>query len=76
MCYDKKMFSTFEPVETGKKLFMGNSATSEIKGIGKVILKMTYGKEFTMANVLYVTKIRKNLASRSLLNSQWISVGV
>ena len=32
VCYDKKMFSTFEPIETGEKVFMGNSATSNIKG--------------------------------------------
>ena len=32
VCFDKKMFSTFEPIETGEKVFMGNSATSEIKG--------------------------------------------
>ena len=32
VCSDKKMFSTFEPIETGEKVFMGNSATSNIKG--------------------------------------------
>ena len=26
------MFSTFEPIETGENVFMGNSPTSEIKG--------------------------------------------
>ena len=63
------MFSTFEPIETGEKVFMGNSATSEIKGQGKVVLKMTFGKDLTMTNVLYVHEIRKNLVSGSLLNS-------
>ena len=28
VCFDKMMFSTFEPTETGEKGFMGNSATS------------------------------------------------
>ena len=27
VCSDKKMFSTFKPIETGEKVFMGNSAT-------------------------------------------------
>ena len=63
------MFSTFEPIETGEKVFMGNSATSYIKGQGKVVLKMTSGKELTLTNVLYVPEIRKNLVSGSLLNS-------
>ena len=48
---------------------MGNSTTSKIKGQGKVILKMTYGNELTLNNVLYVPKIRKNLVSDSLQNS-------
>ena len=48
---------------------MGNSATLEIKGQGKMVLKMTSGKELTLTNVLYVLKIRKNLVSGSLLNS-------
>ena len=69
VCYDKMMFSTFEPIETGKKVFMGNSATSDIKGQGRVVLKMTSGKELTLTNVLYVPEIRKNLVSGSLLNS-------
>ena len=69
VCSDKMMFSTFEPIETGEKVFMGNSATSDIKGQGKVVLKMTSGKELTLTNVLYVPEIRKNLVSGSLLNS-------
>ena len=69
VCSDKMMFSTFEPIDTGEKVFMGNSATSDIKGQGKVVLKMTSGKELTLTNVLYVPEIRKNLVSGSLLNS-------
>ena len=67
VCYDKKMFSTFEPIET-EKMFMGNSATSDIKGHGKVALKVTSRKEPTLTNVLYVPKILKNLVFGSLLN--------
>ena len=38
-------------------------------GAHKVVLKMTSGKELTLANVLYVPEIHKNLVSGSLLNS-------
>ena len=69
MCSDKKMFSTFEPIETREKVFMGNSTTSDIKGQGKVISKLTSRKELTLKNVLYVPEIIKNLVSDSLLNS-------
>ena len=68
VCYDKKMFSTFEPIETGEKVFIGNSTTSEFKGQGKVVLKMTSGKEMTLTNVLYVPEICKNLVFGSMLN--------
>ena len=64
------MFSTFEPTETGEKVFMGNFATSEIKGQGKVVLKMMSGNELTLTNILYVPEIRKNFVSSSLLNNQ------
>ena len=47
VCSDKKLFSTFDPIETREKVFMGNLATSKIKGQRKVVLKMTYGKEVT-----------------------------
>ena len=69
VCFDKKLFSIFEPIENGEKVFMGNSAISEIKGQRKVILKMTFGKELTLTNVLYGPKIRKNLVFGSLLNN-------
>ncbi|CAI9771418.1 unnamed protein product [Fraxinus pennsylvanica] len=68
VCSDKKLFTTFETIENGEKLFMGNSTTSEIKGQGKLVLKMTSGNELTLNNVLYVPKICKNLVSGSLLN--------
>ena len=54
VCSDKSMFTTFEPVEIGEKLFMRNFATSEIQGEGKVILKMTSKKILTLNTVLYV----------------------
>ena len=47
---------------------MGNSTTSKIEGIGKLILKMTLGKELTLNDVLHVPDILKNLVSNSLLS--------
>ncbi|KAL5570239.1 hypothetical protein UlMin_026814 [Ulmus minor] len=67
ICSDKGLFTSFEP-KNGEKLFMGNSATSEIEGQGKIVLKMTSGKELTLNNVLYVPEIRKNLVSGLLLS--------
>ena len=48
---------------------MGNSSIARAAGIGKVILKMTSGKELhvTLNNVLHVPEIRKNLIAGSLM---------
>ncbi|GJT14034.1 retrovirus-related pol polyprotein from transposon TNT 1-94 [Tanacetum coccineum] len=68
VCADKSMFHSFRAVDNGEKLYMGNSATADIKGEGDVILKMTSEKELKLTNVLYVSEIRKNLVSGWLLN--------
>ena len=65
VCCDKKMFSTYK--ECGEQLFMGNSSIARAAGIGKVILKMTSGKELTLNNVLHVPEIHKNLIAGSLM---------
>ena len=69
ICSDKKMFSSYEAIND-EQLFMGNSSTSKVEGKGKVILKMTSGKELTLNDVLHVPEIRKNLVSGSLLSKK------
>ncbi|GJY00710.1 pol polyprotein [Tanacetum coccineum] len=68
VCTDKSMFHSFRAVDNGHKLYMGNSATADIKGEGDVVLKMTSEKELKLTKVLYVLEIRKNLMSGWLLN--------
>ncbi|KAL0431969.1 UNVERIFIED_CONTAM: Retrovirus-related Pol polyprotein from transposon TNT 1-94 [Sesamum radiatum] len=55
ICSDKEMFLTYTPIN-GRKLFMGSSATSNIVGLGKVVVKMTLGKELTLIDVLHERK--------------------
>ena len=66
---DKKMFFSFEQTKIRENVYMGNYSTFEIKGKGKMVLKMASRKEVTLINVLYVPEICKNLVSSSLLNS-------
>ena len=70
ICSDKKMFSSYEAINDGEQLFMGNSSTSKVEGKGKVILKMTSGKELALNDVLHVPEIRKNLVSGLLLSKK------
>ena len=74
ICSDKKMISSYETINDGEQLFMGNSSTSKVEGKGKVILKMTSGKELTLDDVLHVPEIRKNLVSGSLLSKKGFSL--
>ncbi|XP_016679254.1 uncharacterized protein [Gossypium hirsutum] len=68
ICYKKDSFVELIPCEKEEKLYMGNVTTSKIKGKGIVILKLTFGKELKVQNVLYVPDIHKNLVSGTLLS--------
>ena len=68
ICSDNKMFSTYQSVGYGEQLFMGNFSTPKIEGKGKIVLKMSFGKELTLNDVLHVPDIRKNLVLDSLLS--------
>ena len=47
---------------------LGDSHTTDVLGIGEVLLKFTSGQELVLKDVLHVPEIRKNLASGFLLN--------
>ncbi|OAP06745.1 hypothetical protein AXX17_AT3G34920 [Arabidopsis thaliana] len=68
ICLDRLMFSSYVKNKSDEELFMGNSATSMIEGYGKVVLKLTYGRELILTDVVYVPDMRKNLVSGSLLS--------
>ena len=70
VCSDKMMFSSYHSIDNGEQLFMGNFSSSKVEGQGKVVLKMTLGKELTLNDVLHVPEIRKNLVFRSLLSKK------
>ncbi|CAM8902820.1 unnamed protein product [Rhodiola kirilowii] len=74
ICSDKNAFSKLKLTESGEKVYMGNSATSEVKGKGSVILKMTSGKELKLSNVSYVPDIRKNLVSGAVLDAHGFKI--
>jgi len=61
------MFSTYKEVD-GKYLYLENSLTFNILGVGKDILKITFKKLITFNNVLHVANIGKNSVFDSLLS--------
>ena len=61
-------------MDNREEIFMGNFSTSKVVGKGKVILKMTTGKELTSNDLLHMPDIRKNLVSCSLLSKNGITL--
>nr|GEV96330.1 zinc finger, CCHC-type [Tanacetum cinerariifolium] len=67
-CKDRCLFKTYEPVEDGCVLYMGDDHFALVHGKGSVVLEFSSGKSITLFNVLYVPKLHKNLISGPVLN--------
>jgi cytidylate kinase len=52
------LFSTYKEADN-KYLYIGNSSTFKVPGIGKVITKMAYEKLLTLNNVLHIANKNK-----------------
>nr|GEV16136.1 RNA-directed DNA polymerase, eukaryota, reverse transcriptase zinc-binding domain protein [Tanacetum cinerariifolium] len=68
VCKDRCWFKTFELVEDGFVLYMGDEHFAPVHGKGSVAIEFSSGKTITLFNVLYVPKLRKNLVSGPVLN--------
>ncbi|GJT24335.1 retrovirus-related pol polyprotein from transposon TNT 1-94 [Tanacetum coccineum] len=63
ICNSRRMFVSYQKVNELEPMFMGNGTSLKIEGKGKVILKLTSGKDLVLSNVLHVPNITKNLIS-------------
>ncbi|WZY70548.1 hypothetical protein YC2023_002788 [Brassica napus] len=68
ICIDKNMFSTYQKCNDEERLLMSNTGSFVIEGCGEVKLALTFGQEIILKNVKYVSDMRKNLISGSLLS--------
>nr|GEV47914.1 zinc finger, CCHC-type [Tanacetum cinerariifolium] len=80
-CKDRCWFMTYDPVEDGSVLYMGDDHFAHVHRKGSVVLKFSSGKSITLFNVLYVSKLppytpqqngvaeRKNRALKEMVNS-------
>ncbi|GJW66331.1 zinc finger, CCHC-type containing protein [Tanacetum coccineum] len=68
VCKDRCWFKTYEPVEDGYVLYMGDDHFASVHGKGSVVLEFSSGKSITLFNVLYIPKLRKNLIYGPVLN--------
>ncbi|GJX36181.1 zinc finger, CCHC-type containing protein [Tanacetum coccineum] len=58
VCKDRCWFKTYEPMEEGSVLYMGDEHFASVHGKGSVALEFSSGKTITLFNVLYVPKLR------------------
>nr|GEV23407.1 hypothetical protein [Tanacetum cinerariifolium] len=68
VCKDRCWFKTYEPMEDGSVLYMGDDYFAPVHGKGSVALEISFGKIITLFNMLYVPKLHKNLVSGPMLN--------
>lgn len=66
-CFDRSMFKTYAETKD-KKVLLGDSHSTMVKGSGTVDLKFTSGKTLMLKDVLHTPEMRKNLVSGYLLN--------
>ena len=65
--YDKSLFKTCVDATDGQEIQMGNENRSKVHGKGSIELSFTSGKKITLANVLHVPDMNRNLVSGNLL---------
>ncbi|GJV46864.1 zinc finger, CCHC-type containing protein [Tanacetum coccineum] len=58
VCKDRCWFKTYEPVEDGFILYMGDDHFAPVYGKGSVVLEFSSRKSITLFNVLYVPNLR------------------
>nr|GEV21868.1 hypothetical protein [Tanacetum cinerariifolium] len=68
VCKDRCWFKTFEPVEDGYVLYMGDEHFAPVHGKGSVALEFSSRETVALFNVLYVPKLRKNLVYGHVMN--------
>ncbi|GJY07448.1 zinc finger, CCHC-type containing protein [Tanacetum coccineum] len=71
VCKDRCWIKTYDSLNDGSILYMGNKSTALVHGRGCVDLRFSSGKIVLFSNVLHAHSIKKNLVSSSVLNNYW-----
>jgi hypothetical protein len=69
VCINKDWFSTYEPVQNGGLVRMGDNTPCEVIGIGSVKIRTHDGMTRTLTDVRHVPTMFRNLISLSTLNN-------
>ncbi|GJU18062.1 zinc finger, CCHC-type containing protein [Tanacetum coccineum] len=69
MCKDRCWFKTYESLNDGSIIHIGNESTAMVHRRGCVNLRFSSGKIVSLLNVLHVPNIRKNLVSSTFMST-------
>ncbi|MCO5570135.1 hypothetical protein L7F22_023852 [Adiantum nelumboides] len=70
----KDLFCSLDAALAGKKVTCANNASYPIKGVGKILITISDGSDLCLPDVLYVSRIKKNLLSVSSLAKNGLRV--
>ena len=70
----REVFTTYEPYVGEKSVFMGNSSSCSVKGIGMVKIPFSSGKMLTLKDVLHIPRLHKSLLSVKKLDDNGFKV--
>lgn len=56
--------------------YIGNFTTFKVEGKGTLVLKMTYGKELNLMDVLHVLEIHQNIILGLMLNKKGLGLSL
>ena len=70
----KKALAVFEAKKFHKKVELGDKNTYDIKGVGSTNLQLDSGTLMTVGEILYVTCLKKNVISMTVLEDKGFSV--
>jgi 5'-3' exoribonuclease 2 len=68
ICIHKEWFTTYDSVQGGGSVLMGDSTPRKIVGIGSIQIKMSDGVIRTLTNVRHIPTMTRNLISLSTLD--------
>jgi hypothetical protein len=70
VCINKDLFSTYEPVQNGGLVWLGDNTPCEVIGIGSVKIRAHYGMTRMLTDVNHVPTMYRNLISLSTLDNK------
>jgi len=68
ICIHKEWFTTYDSIQGGGSVLMGDSTPRKIVGIGSIQIKMSDGVIKTLTNVMHIPTMTRNLISLSTLD--------